>query len=102
LLLRIVGSGGQISVRGDRATIEQWSGATRELNSPAAAETSLDRAVREIVQCLTTGSKSASSGEDGLAALELIIGFHLSNRLRGQWVDLPIRGADRDLEVLIG
>jgi hypothetical protein len=34
--------------------------------------------------------------------MEVIIGLHVSDRLRGQWVELPIRGRDRDLEVRIG
>ena len=43
-----------------------------------------------------------SNPQDGLAALEMVIGFHVLHRLRGQWVDLPIEGTDRKLEVQIG
>ena len=53
-------------------------------------------------ECLADGGRPACTGEDGLAALEIIIGFHVSDRLRGQWVHLPISGSDRELEVKIG
>ena len=62
----------------------------------------MERAVQDSGTCLTTGGAPADTGEDALAALEIIVGFHVSDRLRGQWVPLPIGGADRDLEVLIG
>ena len=51
---------------------------------------------------LLDGGRPASTGEDGLAALEIIIGFHVSDRLGGKWVPLPVTGEDRELEVLIG
>jgi predicted dehydrogenase len=101
-LVHVVGSDGQITARPDRAVIESWSGSKRELSPPATSESSVDRAVDDIVQCLTNGTQPACTGEDGLAALEIIIGFHVSDRLKGQWVQLPIRGADRDLEVRMG
>jgi predicted dehydrogenase len=102
LVVRVVGSLGQIDVRGDRGVIELWSGEQRDLSVAKTPQTSMDRAVREIVECLSEGARPSSTGEDGLAALEIIIGFHVSDRLRGQQVELPIRGADRELEVLIG
>ncbi len=40
--------------------------------------------------------------EDGIAALEIIIGFHLSSQLNGQEVKLPITAAGREFEVRIG
>ena len=60
-------------------------------------------AVQDIVDSLISGEQPpTSTGEDGLAALEMIIGFHVSNKLGGQWVGLPISGKDRDIEVMIG
>ena len=102
LMVRVVGSLGQVTLRSDNAWIELWAGSERVLSTPKDRPASLDLAVRNIVQCLTGSGQPASTGEDGLAALEIIIGFHVSDRLQGQWVPLPISGADRELEVLIG
>lgn len=102
LLMRIVGSVGQMTIRNDNALIELWSGKTRTLSVPKIQNGSLSLAVQDIVKCLISGEQPSSTGKDGLAALEMIIGFHVSDRLRGQWVPLPIRDADRQLEVRIG
>jgi len=102
LLVRVVGSQGQITVRGDAARVELWDGTERTIPRPKDRPTSLSLAVDDIVRCLTTGGQPASTGEDALAALEMIIGFHVSDRQRAQWVSLPISGPDRDLEVRIG
>jgi predicted dehydrogenase len=101
-VVRMVGSLGQLAVRGDTALIEMWAGGTRMLSTPKDRTDSVALAVEDIVRCLTQGRQPASTGEDGLAALEMIIGFHVSNRLHGQWVPMPLEGEDRDLEVLIG
>ena len=58
--------------------------------------------VRDIVEYLAAGKSPVSTGEDGLAALEIIIGFHVSDREQGRWVSLPIAQPDRDKEVRIG
>ena len=102
LAARIVGSLGQLFLQGGGAHIELWSGERRALLPAPPGPNSLERAVRDIVNCLTRGGQPASTGEDGLAALEIIIGFHVSNRCRGQWVPLPIGAADRELDVAIG
>jgi hypothetical protein len=102
LAVRVVGSLGQLSVRGGEARVELWAGGERILPTVTGGPSSLDLAVQDIVNCLTHGGQPASTGEDGLAALEIIVGFHVSDRLRGQWVPLPISGADRELEIRIG
>jgi predicted dehydrogenase len=102
LAVQIAGTAGQLTIRGKEALIEPWQGAARKLEIAADGRTSLDRAVTDLVHCLETGGQPACTGEDGLAALEIIIGFHASDRSRGQWVPLPIRPEERGLEVLIG
>jgi len=102
LRLRIVGSQGQVTFRGEEAILERWTGETRTFTAPSPRPPSLNLAVQDIVRCLIEGGRPASTGEDGLAALELIIGFHVSDRHRGQWTPLPITGPERDLEVMIG
>jgi predicted dehydrogenase len=102
LVLRVVGSLGQATLAANRVLIEPCSGKLRELTAPKDGVNSLDRAVRDLIKCLTDGGTPASTGEDGLAALEVVIGFHVSDRVHGQEVSLPIHGSDRNLEVLIG
>ena len=103
LVLRIVGSLGQLTLRGNNASVELWSGDKRSLTAPDDdGPNAIELAVKDIVKCLETGGTPADTGEDALAALEIIVGFHVSDHLRGQWVKLPICGVDRDLEVRIG
>ena len=100
--IRIVGSAGDLAISGNTAVVEPRQGNARTISAPESKFTSMDLAVQDIVRCLIDVGKPASTGEDGVAALEVIIGFHISDRLRGQWVQLPIKGEDRELEVPIG
>lgn len=100
--MRIVGSFGQLSIRKEDALIELWNGKSWTVSTPTDGRSSMDRAVDDIVRCLTHDQRPASTGGDGLAALEMIIGFHVSDQLRGQRISLPIAGRNRELEVRIG
>lgn len=102
LVLRIVGTLGQVTCRGGAAEFEFSDGRTRLMSTPADHPNSMELAVLDIVNCLNNGGTPASTGQDGLAALEMIVGFHVSNRRSGQWVPLPISGADRKFEIRIG
>ncbi|NQU96757.1 MAG: Gfo/Idh/MocA family oxidoreductase [Chloroflexi bacterium] len=102
LVVRIVGSLGQLSVSSGGARIEPVAGEAWTLTPPMDGSSSMDRAVRDIVTCLTEGGEPAGSGEDGRAALEIIVGFHVSDRQHGRWVPLPIAAADRDFAIAIG
>ena len=100
--VRVFGTKGSLTVSGNDAVIETSAGERRNLSAPADGASSLELGVRNIVECLAAGKTPASTGEDGLAALEIIIGFHVSDRDQGRWVSLPIADPDRDLEVHIG
>jgi hypothetical protein len=73
-----------------------------QVAGPADDVVTMKLAVDEIVSALDGGTPVTSTGEDGLAALEVIIGFHASDRRQGQWADLPLTGEDREIEVPIG
>ena len=45
---------------------------------------------RELLDCIETGGRSSSSGEDGRLALEVIIAFHLSSAGGAKPVSLPL------------
>lgn len=100
--MRIAGSSGEITVRRDAAWVDLWSGERRAIPLQTDRPTALDAAVADLVQCLRGGGEPACTGRDGLAALEVTIGFHLSDELEGRRVALPIPDACRGLEVLIG
>lgn len=99
--IRIVGDAGCITVKRDTAVVAPWKGAERTV-SPARNGTSMDAAVADIVRGLDTGAPVPSTGEDARAAMEIIFGFHRSDRVRGQWVELPARGEERGMEIRIG
>ena len=63
---------------------------------------SMHRAVDEIVSWLDHGSSFPAPGDDAVHTLEAIIGFHVSHGRNAAWVDLPLSGADRMLEVRSG
>ena len=52
--------------------------------------------------CLAGGEEVSSTGEHAREALEVIMGFHVSSKLSGQWVSLPLEDEDRNLEVMMG
>ncbi len=99
--VRVVGSEGQLSIQKNRAILELWDGTTRMISSEHK-QSSMHRAIDDIVQGLTSDHRPASWGADGLAALEMIIGFHLSDRFSGQLVQLPIADEYRGFEVRMG
>ena len=103
LIVRIVGSLGQLTFMNTEAKIELWDSSERTISNTKDSPSCMSRALDDIVNCLANDQQPpTSTGEDGLNALEIIIGFHVSDRLQGQWVQLPISGEDRNLEVLIG
>jgi predicted dehydrogenase len=99
---RIFGSLGWIDVRKEDADVQMWTGQTRTIRSPPDRPSSLAIGVDEIVTCLTGGGNVSPTGEHARDALEVIVAFHLSNRLAGQWVSLPLEAEGRDLEVMMG
>lgn len=102
MVIRIVGTDGQLTMHRRHATIEPWNGASRIVTGPATQPDSVTIAVAEIVECLDGNAVPSSTGEDGLYAMEMIVGFHVSSRQNAAWVDLPIQGPDRNLEVRSG
>lgn len=102
LQIKILGSLAHMTINASGAHIEHWGGAKRSLEIEPDGHTSMDRAVQHMVRCLTEGEEPISTGADGIAALEVIVGFHVSSLHNGQEVKIPIAGEGRELEVLIG
>ena len=102
LRLRIMGSRGELTIAGADAHIALWNGEKRAISVSEDRPDSMVLAVRDLVEALEKGRPALSTGADGRQALEIIMGFHASDRLNGQWIDLPLTGADRDRDVKIG
>jgi predicted dehydrogenase len=99
--MRLIGEAGSLRVRRDSATVEPWNAPPRTL-LPARKGASMDAAVEDLLRALDSGAPLASTGEDALAALEIVVAFHRSHRLNGQWVAVPATGVDREMEIRIG
>jgi predicted dehydrogenase len=102
LLIRIVGDGGQITVSNDLAVVQPWNGDAKPLIVSLPRASSLALGLDDMVRCLVNGDRPASTGEDAMAALEIIAGFHASHRTNAAWVNLPLDGEPRELEIKIG
>ena len=53
----------------------------------------------ELMDCIESGATPTSSGEDGMKALEIVVGFHLSSQAGGSPVALPIPAAERGFQM---
>jgi len=99
---RVFGTLGRIDVHREAADVHLWTGEMRTITSPPDRPSSLAIAVDEIATHLSGGPEVCSTDREAREALEVITAFHVSSRLGGQWVSLPLEGQDRDLEVKMG
>ena len=100
--IRVVGSLAEMQVGDTACTLHPWSGEAQQLAGPPSGVVTMQCAVDEIIAALDTGGPTTSTGEDGRATLEIITGFHVSDRHQAQQVALPLQGDDRDVEIRIG
>lgn len=77
-----------------------WSLAEDALPEPAWDGTPLLNAAADLVRCIQTGGQPRCSGEDGRAAIEVIMGFYESERRGHCKVSLPLDDPRRMLEVM--
>lgn len=56
---------------------------------------------RELLNCIETGARPASTGEDGRMALEMIVAFHLSSEAGMRPISLPLDESARDYQLTI-
>lgn len=94
--IRFNGTEGRALTSGHAIDLEYWGGDRREHWAADYSEgTGMDRAVREIVDWLDDGTPFPYAAGEAVRTLEAIIAFHASHR-RGTWVELPLKGPDRD------
>ncbi len=89
------GSLGRAVVQGLDVQLDFWDGRKECWPHIRSRDTSMDIAVREIVNTLDGQSSLSSPGEEGLRDLEAILGCHASHAQQGKWIDLPLAGEDR-------
>lgn len=99
------GTTGRAITAGDDVTIEMWSGETEHWPSLRSEATSMDRAVKHIVDWLEAGDAAAPfvhTPQESIDVLEVIAAFHASHQRQAAWVELPLKGADRDILINSG
>lgn len=102
-MIAVQGTLGRACVEGKVAEIETWSGGREVLvGRTAEAGSSMDQAVREIVDWLDNGTAICCSAEESLRTLEVIVACHASHARNAAWVELPLAGIDREREVHSG
>ena len=74
---------------------EQWSDQNPETSS-------MDTAVNEIVEWLECGKTFPYPSTEALGTHEAIVAFHASHVHNAAWVELPLKGADREIAVNSG
>jgi predicted dehydrogenase len=98
----IDGTLGRAVMQGSAIQVECWDGRKETWLREESGFTPMDQAVVEIVAWLDDGKPFGVSAEESLEVLEVIVGFHISDRQNAAWTQLPLSGKDRELEIRIG
>jgi predicted dehydrogenase len=93
------GTLGRAITGGGDVRIELWNGQTDFWPSPRQTGTSMDRAVAQIVAWLESAANFSYSADEAVRSLEVILAFHAPHARNAAWIRLPLRGAERTLEV---
>jgi predicted dehydrogenase len=96
------GTSGRAILNGDEITLEYWDGTQDHWPDQRHEVSGMDRAVAEIVDALDDKTPFPYPGVEGLRTLEAIVAFHASHARNAAWTELPLAGADRDIEVNSG
>ena len=100
--IRINGSKGRASAKGLDFVVEYWDGATEQWTNEQQQGSGMDVAVREMVAWLDGGAPLEYAPEEAVHVLEASVAFHASHAKNSAWVELPLEGDDREIEVRSG
>ena len=100
--LSLHGDLGRIIVDGSEFAVELWGQLSQHLPPPPEQETSMDRALREIINWLDGSQTAVESPESARQAMEMIVACHLSHERQGAWVGLPLPLEASQFEVRTG
>ena len=101
-LVALNGTQGRAETGGGDVTIHRHNGEQEHWPGTRPQATSMDNAMSEIVAALDAGETCLYDPAIPSRVFEAIVGFHVSHERNAAWVDLPITGADREREILIG
>lgn len=98
------GTKGRAMAGGAGVELEGWEGQRETWPGLRGEGTSMDRAVAEIVAWLDADGRTPfpCAPADALRTLEVIVGFHASHARNAVWTELPLSGAEREIEVMAG
>jgi len=100
--ISVNGSEGRALTGGDEVRIERWDDRQEHWPSQRQKATAMDRAVEEIAAWLDHGTPFPYAAEEAVHILEAIAAFHASHARNATRVELPLTGADRDIEIRSG
>jgi len=90
--------GRAIAGAGD-VSLDFWDGTHDHWPAAAERESSMDRAMGEIIVWLDGDAAFPDSPENSLHTLEVIAGCHASHRRHAAWTPIPLQDDERELEV---
>ena len=93
------GTGGRALTGGENVTVEHWNGKTETWTGLRQQQTSMDRAVAEIVATLDGAAPFPYPADDAVNAFETIVACHASHARTAAWTELPLSAIDREIEV---
>lgn len=82
--------------------LEFVDGTSETWEKPPIRPSGMDTCVSEIVAWMDDGTPFSHPAEEALNTFEAIVAFHASHARNGGWVDLPLKGEDRDWVVNTG
>lgn len=92
---------GVARIEGTGVNITWWDGKSETWTVPERTETSMDRAVREIVDVLQYGKAFCCSAEESVRTTEAIVACHLSHERESRFIKLPLEGDARNRAINI-
>lgn len=100
--LSLHGDLGRVTVEGSEVTIDQWGQASQRVPPPPANESSMDRALSEIIKWLDGIPMFVDSPASSRQTLEIIVACHSSHERQGAWVKLPLSAEELHREIKTG
>jgi len=88
--LTVHGERGRVVVTGGQFRVEIWGEAPLTWPDLNPGETSMDRALAEIIQWLDGAGEFPAPAVSARQTLEAILACHISHGQGGTWVDLPV------------
>jgi len=101
--ITVFGTKGRATTAGDDVRVQWNDGKEEHWPSVRKEATSMDRAVREIVDVLDGKRKQTSHDpQEAVDVLEVLVAFHVSDAKKAAWVELPLKGEERSTPVRSG